>query len=74
MNVSQEQIKLAAAAGLALLKDEDLKVPIHLAMNGVLGLLQLVLQGVVNGEVVVIDRGGVDPEESPSSEKTGPAS
>lgn len=53
VNVSPEQVRTAAAAGLTLLADQDLKVPVQVALTGQLGILQSMLSALANGEVVL---------------------
>jgi len=53
MTASPEQIQQAAATGLQLLAQPDLKVPMNIAMSGNLILLQGLLQSLANGSLGV---------------------
>lgn len=52
-NVSPEQIQQAAATGLQLLAQPDLKVPMSMAMGDSLNILNGLLQSLANGSLVV---------------------
>ena len=51
--VSAVQIQMAAAAGVALLENKELPVPLHIAKSGALGILEGILQGISQGELVL---------------------
>ena len=51
--VSAQQIAMAAAAGVRLLQEEDLPVPLSVAKSGALGILEGMLQALANGEVIL---------------------
>jgi hypothetical protein len=51
-SINIEQVRGAAAAGLRLLDDKDMKVPMDIAINGSLGVLRMLLLGVANGQLV----------------------
>ena len=51
--ISAVQIQMAAAAGVELLKVEDLPVPLKVAKSGALGILEGMLGALVSGEVVL---------------------
>ena len=51
--ISAVQIQMAAAAGVELLKVEDLPVPLKVAKSGALGILEGMLQALASGEVVL---------------------
>jgi len=53
MNITTQQVAAAAAAGLELLADKDLKVPVRIAMSGQLGMLQSMLTALAGGEIVL---------------------
>jgi len=48
------QVQLAAQAGADLLKTDDLPVPMKIAKNGILGVLEGVLQALAAGEVILM--------------------
>jgi len=54
MNASPQQIQIAAAAGVELLSNKDLLVPMSLALSGHLGVLQALLGSIANGDLLVI--------------------
>lgn len=51
--VSAVQVQMAAAAGVELLSNKDLPVPLSVAKSGALGILEGMLQAIANGEVVL---------------------
>jgi hypothetical protein len=51
--VSAVQVQMAAAAGVELLKVDDLPVPLKVAKSGALGILEGMLVAIANGEVVL---------------------
>ena len=53
---SQKQIVAAASAGVDLLSNKELPVPLGIAINGRLGMLLELLQLVAEGELVVINQ------------------
>lgn len=50
--VKAEQVRVAAASGVRLLDDKDMKVPMDIAINGSLGILRMLLVGVANGQLI----------------------
>lgn len=55
MNASPQQIKAAAAAGVELLSNKDLSVPLGIAMGGQLGMLNGMLLALANGDLVLVN-------------------
>jgi hypothetical protein len=55
MNASPQQIAAAAAAGVELLSDKDLKVPLGIAIGGQLSVLHSMLNAVASGELVLVN-------------------
>jgi hypothetical protein len=55
MNASPQQIQAAAAAGVELLSDKDLKVPLGVAMGGHLSVLQGLLAALMKGELILVN-------------------
>ncbi len=51
--VSAVQIQMAAAAGVELLKVDDLPVPLKVAKSGALGVLEGMLTALAQGEVIL---------------------
>jgi hypothetical protein len=51
VNLTPQQVQLAASAGVELLDIKDLAVPMSLAM-GQLGVLKTLLQAVLNGDLI----------------------
>jgi hypothetical protein len=51
--VTAVQVQMAAAAGVTLLKVDDLPVPLKVAKSGALGVLEGMLQAIANGEVIL---------------------
>jgi len=51
--VSAQQVQMAAAAGVELLANKDLPVPLSVAKTGALGILEGMLTAIANGEVVL---------------------
>ena len=51
--VTPAQVQMAAAAGVELLSNQDLPVPLSVAKSGALGILEGMLQAIANGEVVL---------------------
>jgi hypothetical protein len=51
--VSAVQIQMAAAAGVKMLQQDDLMVPLSVSKSGALGVLEGLLQALANGEVVL---------------------
>jgi hypothetical protein len=58
--VSAVQIQMAAAAGVKLLQQDDLLVPLSVAKSGALSVLEGMLQALASGEVVLANP--VQPE------------
>lgn len=65
MKLTDEQIQKAAIAGLELLSDGDLKVPLRLVRDGHLGILQALFSALGRGEVQVVN---VPPEQEMNDE------
>ena len=71
--ISPAQIQMAAAAGVKLLQQDDLLVPLSVAKSGALSILEGMLSALANGEVVLanptpaenIGGGPVDPPIAP---------
>ena len=53
MNATPQQIQTAAAAGVELLSDKDLKVPLGISIGGQLSLLHSILSAVKAGELIL---------------------
>jgi hypothetical protein len=53
-SLTVEDVKGAAIAGIRLLNDKDLKVPMDLAIAGSLGHLRALLVAVANGQLVFV--------------------
>lgn len=51
--VSAVQVQMAAAAGVKLLQQDDLLVPLSVAKSGALSILEGMLTALANGEVVL---------------------
>lgn len=51
--VNAVQVQMAAAAGVKLLQQDDLPVPMVIAKSGALSVLEGMLQALANGEVVL---------------------
>ncbi len=51
--VSAVQIQMAAAAGVKMLQQDDLMVPLSVSKSGALGVLEGLLQALANVEVVL---------------------
>ena len=51
--VSGQQVQMAAAAGVELLANKDLPVPLGVAKSGALGILEGMLTAIANGEVIL---------------------
>jgi len=51
--VSAVQVQMAAAAGVKMLQQDDLMVPLSVSKSGALGVLEGMLQALANGEVVL---------------------
>ena len=51
--ISPVQIQMAAAAGVKLLQQDDLLVPLSVAKSGALSILEGMLTALSNGEVVL---------------------
>lgn len=52
--VTSAQVQLAAQAGVELLKNEELPVPLKMAKSGILGVLEGLLQALASGEVMLM--------------------
>lgn len=50
--VKAEQVRMAAASGVRLLDDKDLKVPMDIAIDGSLSILRMLLVSVANGQLI----------------------
>ena len=53
MNVTPQQVQMAASAGAQLLKIDDLPVPMVLAKSGALSVLEGLLGAIARGELIV---------------------
>jgi len=47
------QVQMAAAAGVKLLQQDDLMVPLAVSKSGALGILEGMMQALANGELVL---------------------
>lgn len=70
--VSAVQVQMAAAAGVKMLQQDDLMVPLSVSKSGALGVLEGLLQALASGEVVLaqpqpqnIGEGGPKPAMAP---------
>ena len=66
MQVGPDQMRAAAEAGLRLLNDDEVRVPSPLALSGHLNVLVGMLQGIVQGQLIV-----TNPPEVLESEPDG---
>lgn len=73
MNVTPEQVAAAAAAGLELLGDKDLKVSVNIAMSGQLRILHSMLSALASGEVVLANKPPEVPPGPPVVAEEGEA-
>jgi hypothetical protein len=53
MNITPQQVQMAASAGAQLLKIDDLPVPMVLAKSGALSVLEGLLGAIARGELIV---------------------
>ena len=51
--ITPVQVQMAAAAGVKLLQQDDLMVPLSVAKSGALSILEGMLNALANGEVVL---------------------
>ena len=65
MQLTDQQIQNAALAGLDLLSDGDLKVPLRLVRDGHLSVLQMLFSALGRGEIQVVN---VPPEPEVNDE------
>ena len=75
--VTPVQIQMAAAAGVKLLQQDDLMVPLQVAKSGALSVLEGVLTGLANGDVVLANAQDVEnisppPIDPPSAPVENP--
>ena len=75
--VNPAQIQLAAAAGVKLLQQDDLPVPVSIAKTGALNVLEGLLNALANGEVVLAnptpaENIGGDPANPPMAPVESP--
>ena len=71
--VSPVQVQMAAAAGVQLLSNPDLPVPMAIAKTGNLSILEGILQSLAQGQVVLAAP-PPDPEAKKSPPKKPPGS
>jgi hypothetical protein len=69
--VTTEQIKAAATAGLRLLDDKDLRVPMDIAISGQLGILKMLMLGVANGQLIFTSPPTPEAEKRPALKSVG---
>lgn len=71
VDISQEQMKQAASAGVQLLNMPGaVNVPSQMAITGVVGVLNSMLNAIMNGEVILLNVPKKQPEGE--GEKTPP--
>jgi hypothetical protein len=63
MNVTPQQIQMAASAGVQLLQVDDLPVPLIIAKGGALSILESFLGSIARGELILTEP--PKPEEAP---------
>ena len=73
MQISPDQVTMAAAAGLQILNDRDLKVPIQVAKNGSVGILESILIALNTGQVVLADPSQLIPTPPDGDGEPAPA-
>ena len=54
MQATPQQIRESAAAGVELLSNKDLPVPLGITLGGQLGILQAMLTSIANGDLIVV--------------------
>ena len=69
MNATPQQIQAAASAGVALLSDKDLKVPLGITIGGQLSVLHSILSAVASGELIVTNP--PTPEQQAAGKEDG---
>ena len=72
MQITPEQVQMAAAAGLQILNDRDLKVPVAVAKNGSVGILESILLALNSGNVVLASPENVIPPTDPDGGEPAP--
>ncbi len=76
MNVTPAQVQMAASAGVQLLQVDDLAVPLVIAKNGALQVLEGLLGAIARGELVVSPNPELaenqPPPDSPDGDKKEP--
>lgn len=68
MNVSPQQIQAAAAAGVQLLSNKELPVPLGIAIGGQLSVLSSMLSAIASGEVILTSP--PTPDQAAAGQKT----
>jgi len=63
MQATPQQIRESAAAGVELLSNKDLPVPLGITLGGQLGILQAMLTAIAKGDLIVVN--------SPTPEQMG---
>lgn len=71
MNATPQQIASAAAAGVELLSDKDLKVPLGIAIGGQLSLLHSILSAVKAGELILTNPPTPDQQAAADNKEDG---
>lgn len=55
LNLSAQQVRVAAQAGVQLLSDEQLPIPLGLGKTGVLGALESILIALASGQLILVN-------------------
>jgi hypothetical protein len=72
IDITQEQMKQAAIAGVQLLNTQGaVTVPSPMAISGVMGVLNSMLTAIANGEVILLNVPVKQPEGEPPPEGEG---
>lgn len=74
MNVTPQQVQMAASAGAQLLQVDDLAVPLVISKNGALQVLEGLLGAIARGELIVspnpeLAENQPQPDPPPGEEK-----
>ena len=76
MNVTPQQVQMAASAGVQLLQVDDLAVPLVISKSGALGVLENLLGAIARGELIVSPNpelaANQPPPDPPDGEKKEP--
>ncbi len=68
MNATPQQVQAAAAAGVDLLSDKELKVPLGIAIGGQLSVLHSILSAVKSGELILTNPSTPEQQAAASKE------